>query len=90
MTKKVHIICPECNKTGIIDVQENIMEEREKGIAAINVVENLVCKHSFVVYVDKNFIIRDAILIDFTIELPQINLNQEITKHHSNNEKKID
>jgi len=39
-----------------------------------------ICSHSFIVYIDKNFHIRDYFIVDFRIKLPQI----EITRKEEN------
>ena len=73
---KVQIYCPECSKMGFIEVEENIIQESSRGITAVNVAEYLVCKHSFIVYIDKNFCVRDSFITDFTIELPSIKFEE--------------
>ena len=73
---KVIIHCPKCNGAGHLEVEKNLIEESERGITAINVAEDLVCKHSFIAYIDKNFKMRDAFISDFKIQLPDININE--------------
>jgi hypothetical protein len=69
---KVEIHCPECSKIGKLEVEENLIIQSKRGVSAINVAEDLICKHSFIAYIDKNFNVRDCFITDFTIELPQI------------------
>ena len=76
--KQVTVYCPECNKMGMIVVEENIISESERGITAVNVAEYLVCEHAFIAYIDKNFIVRDSFVCDFKIELPQLTLPEKI------------
>ncbi|MFX1276586.1 MAG: hypothetical protein ACFFBP_03390 [Promethearchaeota archaeon] len=75
--KKVKVKCPSCSKMGIIEIDESLVEQSKKGIASLNVPELLICPHSFVAYVDKNFMMRDSFTPDFMIELPQINMTEE-------------
>ncbi len=44
----------------------------------MNVSENIICDHSFVVYVDKNLTVRDSFMADFQIDLPTSDSKQEI------------
>ncbi|MFX0186269.1 MAG: hypothetical protein ACFE8A_00885 [Candidatus Hodarchaeota archaeon] len=73
---KVEIHCPECTKKGKLEVEENLIIQSKRGVSAINVAEDLICKHSFIAYIDKNFNVRDCFITDFTIELPQIEIEQ--------------
>lgn len=75
---KVEISCPVCSKYGIIEVEENIVAQSKKGVAAVNVSGNLVCEHSFIAYIDKNFQVRDAFITDFIVELPEMDTTQQI------------
>lgn len=72
LSVNIKIICPTCNTRGQISVKKNIIDRNKKGVTAINVAENLICKHSFITYVDKNLDIRDAFVCDFKVEIPQI------------------
>ena len=73
---KVEIRCPQCSNKGKLEVEENLIIQSERGISAINVAENIICKHSFIAYIDKNFNVRDCFITDFTIDLPQIEVEQ--------------
>ena len=73
---KVEIRCPQCSNKGKLEVEENLIIQSERGISAINVAENFICKHSFIAYIDKNFNVRDCFITDFTIDLPQIEVEQ--------------
>ena len=72
--KKVAIFCPVCKKSGNIEVKENIVSQSKRGVTAVNVAGFLICEHSFVAYIDRNFTLRDSFVSDFTVELPQIQI----------------
>jgi hypothetical protein len=74
----VSIICPSCSKKGIVEVEEEIVNQSSRGITAANVLEGHVCSHSFIVYVDRHLAIRDCFITDFTIELPEMKTEQII------------
>ena len=73
---EIKINCPACSKTGKLEVEENIIKKSLRGITAINVGEFLICPHSFIVYIDMNFTVRDCFFSDFKIELPEIRFHK--------------
>ena len=73
----VEVFCPACSKNGKIEVNEEVIKKNTRGVAAVNVINDLVFSHSFVVYIDKNLAVRDCFITDFTIELPQIQIKEE-------------
>ena len=75
---KVEVFCPACSRNGIIEVNEETIRQSTRGVAAVNVIKDLFCKHSFVVYIDKNLAVRDCFITDFTIELPQVQIKEGI------------
>ena len=77
MQKSVHLRCPVCEGSGSINISEDVILTTGRGILTVNVVEGAVCSHSFVVYLDMNFDIRDYFLADFTVELPKMEALQE-------------
>jgi hypothetical protein len=75
---KIKIRCPECFKKGDIEVDSKIISESKAGVTAITIAENLICKHLFIAYIDRNCAVRDSLIADFTIDLPEVKLPEEI------------
>lgn len=75
--KRVKIHCPVCNTSGKIQVDESLLENNQKGITAVNIEESIICSHSFVAYIDKNYNVRDSFVSDFKIDLPDIKVQNE-------------
>ena len=73
----VEVFCPSCSKNGRIEVSEEAIKQNSRGVATVNVVNDLICKHSFVVYIDKNLAVRDCFITDFTIELPHVEIEEK-------------
>ncbi len=48
------------------------MKNVSRGLLTINIAVDTICKHSFLVYVDKNLWIRDYFIADFQIEIPEM------------------
>ena len=74
----VQILCPECSQVGNVEVAENIVKRSDRGITAVKVAQYLVCDHSFIAYIDKNLVVRDCFIADFTLELPEMDFREEI------------
>ena len=87
---KVQIQCPACKEQGFVEVRENIVSGSEKGITAINVAAHLVCKHSFIAYIDRNFVVRDCFVTDFTIQTPEIEMVDSTETFLKDTSKNID
>jgi len=79
----LEIRCPTCSKRGKIEVSEEKVKNTTRGLYAVNVSENIICDHSFVVYVDKNLSVRDSFIADFQIDLPKSDSKQEIDEDTS-------
>jgi len=80
MISKVEVRCPACNRSGSIEVEENIVKNSPRGVTAVNVAEYLICEHSVVAYIERNLTVRDCFISDFTVQLPQIKVTMpEIT-----------
>ena len=64
--------CPSCSKNGYIDVSEESIKDVKRGLLAVNIPPNIICSHSFIVYIDNNLVIRDYFIADyqFQIEIP--------------------
>ncbi|MGQ4874654.1 MAG: hypothetical protein ACP6IY_11350 [Promethearchaeia archaeon] len=69
--KELKIQCPICNKKGIISITENIKERSARGLIAIGIKVGSVCQHSFIIYLDNNFAIRDYFIPDVQINIDQ-------------------
>ncbi len=70
--KKIEVRCPSCPSIGFIEVSEVEVAKAKRGVFAVNVSEGIICEHSFIAYIDKNFIVRDTFITDFQLELPDI------------------
>jgi hypothetical protein len=67
---KIDIRCPVCSEWKKLDIPDDAVDESTKGLLTINVTAGMICEHSFIVYVDKNLIVRDCFVADFKIEVP--------------------
>lgn len=68
---KIEIRCPLCSKWDHIEISDDATKNVSKGLLTINIAAGMICEHSFIAYVDKNLIVRDCLVADFKIELPE-------------------
>jgi len=67
---RLEIRCPVCSKWKKIEIADDTTKNVAKGLLAINIAAGMICEHSFIAYIDKNFTVRDCLVADFKIELP--------------------
>ena len=75
--KKIEFECPECFKKRLIQIDEKSIKNSQRGLISINIINDQVCSHSFIAYLDNNYALRDTFTTDFTIELPKIKIKTE-------------
>lgn len=66
------IQCPKCLKYLYYEISDSLRDKRArnpKELVSIRIPPNLICEHSFLVYLDKEFGIRSYTLIDLTDEI---------------------
>ena len=66
---KIDVRCPKCSKWENIEIPDDITKQSTKGLLTLNVTSGMICEHSFIVYLDKNLIVRDCFIADFKIEI---------------------
>ncbi|MBD3195854.1 MAG: hypothetical protein GF317_12405 [Candidatus Lokiarchaeota archaeon] len=76
---KIHVHCPVCSKTGFIHVPKDPIDKNKKGLSTITI-EQSICDHRFLVYIDKNYSVRASEKIDF-VPVPAITF--DIGHHES-------
>jgi len=86
----IEMRCPSCAKSGIIEVEENIISSSDRGVTAVTVAEYLICEHSFFAYIDKNLCIRGCYIADFQLELPTMKSDQTLDEIDSSEVENVD
>ena len=89
-TIKVNVRCQVCGKVGNIEILQSIVKENSRGIYVIVIPENTICKDSFIAYIDNNFIVRDTVLTDFQVELPDVIIEKTVNDDILYAEKALD
>lgn len=66
--KKVNIICPTCNRSKKIAAPVDIIKTKETGATSVYIPSGMVCEHEFYAYIDKNFAVRDYLVLEFSLQ----------------------
>ncbi|MFX0023723.1 MAG: hypothetical protein ACFE9S_15455 [Candidatus Hermodarchaeota archaeon] len=74
---RVNISCPSCKSKGSLEVSDEHIKSAEGGLLAVNITK-FVCEHSFIAYIDQNFIVRDYFIADFQINIPDLPQEKQI------------
>jgi hypothetical protein len=61
------VICPKCNKKKIAQIPVYQIK-KANSLAQFFVKKDFVCKHNFMIFVDKNCVIRSSTLVNFVLE----------------------
>ncbi len=65
--KKIQIYCPTCSKVGFVELSEDKLDNKNKNLLAVFIAKDIVCDHSFYVYIDNNFDVRSYYTPDFQV-----------------------
>ena len=57
--KKIHVVCPTCNKSKRIKVPPEIFQVDEGSLLKLPIRRGQICEHQFALLIDYNFSIRD-------------------------------
>ncbi|MHA1745818.1 MAG: hypothetical protein ACTSWW_07450 [Promethearchaeota archaeon] len=67
-TKRVQIVCPVCSSKKKIPIPMKVVQQKESGATSLFIPSGLVCLHPFYVYIDKNFHVRDYLVLEYSLQ----------------------
>ena len=76
LEKSVLIICPICKSKKQVNIPKAIISEA-KQLTSISISKEVVCKHHFQAFIDKNFMVRGYQKVDYQLEKPLENIHEE-------------
>ncbi len=82
-TSRINVICPICQNQGKIPIPVDLVQKKETGATSVYIPAGMVCEHAFYAYVDKNFNIRDYLVLEYSLmddEKKAENLKNEILR----------
>ena len=68
LQKLVRIICPTCKKSKKVPAPVDIIKKKETGATSVYIHAGMVCEHEFYAYIDKNFAVRDYLILEFSLQ----------------------
>jgi len=77
-SKKILVICPVCSKQGRIPIPIDIIAKKDSGATSVYVPRDLVCEHEFYAYVDKNFKIRDYLVLEYSLKAEALKIKSKL------------
>jgi len=77
-SKKILVVCPSCKNKSRILVPVNIISKKKSGSTSIYVPRDLVCPHEFYVYVDKNFKVRDYLVLEYSLKAEALKIKSKL------------
>ncbi len=66
--KRVRIICPICQSSKPVPVPAEIIKEKATGATSVYIPAGMVCEHEFYAYIDKNFSVRDYLVLEYSLQ----------------------
>ncbi len=85
----VYIQCPICHKSGNVKVPVALVKSKKAGLSTITV-ERKICDHTFLIYVDKNFNMRESEKIEYFLSpeiVDEIDTSKEVNFDQNDIEK---
>ncbi|MFW9988996.1 MAG: hypothetical protein ACFFC3_10095 [Candidatus Odinarchaeota archaeon] len=68
----INIRCPICSKNRMLSIDEEQIKFKASGLCTLNIEENFTCEHSYIIFIDQHYNIRDYYDFDYNIELSEI------------------
>ncbi len=77
-SKKILVICPVCSKSGRVPVPVDIISEKDSGATSVYIPRDLVCPHEFYAYIDKNFKVRDYLVLEYSLKAEALKIKSKL------------
>jgi len=84
----ITFICPICKSNKELEISKSIVNQA-KSLATIAIPSDLVCKHSFQTFIDKNFKVRGYQKADFEFDKNDNNDQNDETLEYDEDDKEI-
>ena len=74
---QLDIRCPKCSRNRMLTLNPEDIKLKPSGLISINIEKNFTCEHSYIAYIDHHFNIRDYFDLDYSVELPEVILEEK-------------
>jgi len=76
--KRIMVVCPVCSKSGRIPVPIDIIQKKDSGATSVYIPRDLVCPHEFYAYIDKNFKVRDYLVLEYSLKAEALKIKSKL------------
>ncbi|QEE16462.1 hypothetical protein DSAG12_02292 [Promethearchaeum syntrophicum] len=76
--KRIMVVCPVCSKSGRIPVPTAVITEKDSGATSVYIPRDLVCPHEFYAYIDKNFKVRDYLVLEYSLKAEALKIKSKL------------
>ena len=76
--KRIMVVCPVCSKQGRIPIPVKIIEQKDSGATSVYIPRDLVCPHEFYAYIDKNFKVRDYLVLEYSLKAETLKIKSKL------------
>ncbi|MHA1647989.1 MAG: hypothetical protein ACTSVL_10485, partial [Promethearchaeota archaeon] len=76
--KRIMVVCPVCSKSGRIPVPTAVITGKDSGATSVYIPRDLVCPHEFYAYIDKNFKVRDYLVLEYSLKAEALKIKSKL------------
>ncbi len=76
--KRIMVVCPVCSKQGRIPVPTDVIMKKDSGATSVYIPRDLVCPHEFYAYIDKNFKVRDYLVLEYSLKAEALKIKSKL------------
>ena len=76
--KRIMVVCPVCSKQGRIPIPVDVIEKKDSGATSVYIPRDLVCPHEFYAYIDKNFKVRDYLVLEYSLKAEALKIKSKL------------
>ena len=76
--KRIMVVCPVCSKQGRIPIPIDIIQKKDSGATSVYIPRDLVCPHEFYAYIDKNFKVRDYLVLEYSLKAEALKIKSKL------------
>jgi len=76
--KRILVVCPVCSKSGRIPVPVEVIVKKDSGATSVYIPREMICQHEFYAYVDKNFKVRDYLVLEYSLKAEALKIKSKL------------
>ena len=77
-SKKILVVCPVCSKSGRVPVPIEVITKKDSGATSVYIPRDLICPHEFYAYIDKNFKVRDYLVLEYSLKAEALKIKSKL------------